>query len=59
MNRTCDRLLEKATSNDDDLLAEAFAYAIGVFYNNTGAHTCYDINRYALGSQGIPPMHAP
>ncbi|ELR16807.1 lysosomal ProX carboxypeptidase [Acanthamoeba castellanii str. Neff] len=45
VNRTCDRLLEKATSNDDDVLAEAFAYAIGVFYNNTGAHTCYDINR--------------
>jgi hypothetical protein len=46
VNRTCDRLLEKAVSANDDTLAEAFAYALGVFYNNTGVNSCYDINRY-------------
>ncbi|ELR11692.1 prolylcarboxypeptidase isoform 2 preproprotein [Acanthamoeba castellanii str. Neff] len=46
VNKTCDRILEKAANNNDpDILAEALGYAIGVFYNNTGDHSCYDIKR--------------
>jgi hypothetical protein len=54
VNKTCDRILEKgANNNDPDILAEALGYAIGVFYNNTGDHSCYDIKRYPHHSYSL------
>jgi len=40
VNATCDRIL----SYQGDPVS-ALAYAIGVFYNNTGSWPCYDINK--------------
>ena len=40
VNATCQRIL----SYQGDPVA-ALAYAIGVFYNNTGSWSCYDINK--------------
>eukprot|EP01087_Luapelamoeba_hula_P025072 TRINITY_DN977_c0_g1_i1.p1 TRINITY_DN977_c0_g1~~TRINITY_DN977_c0_g1_i1.p1 ORF type:complete len:531 (+),score=76.80 TRINITY_DN977_c0_g1_i1:216-1595(+) len=40
VNKTCERLL----SGIDDPV-DAIAYAIGTFYNNTGAWQCYDVNK--------------
>ncbi len=49
VNKTCDRLVDSVAAGQiksDEGLAAAFAYAIGIFYNDTGSLTCYDINRY-------------